>query len=71
MKDSEIDFTELPEVTPEMFARSIVRKGLEPVARKEQLTLRLDSDVLKWFRQQARRVSDENQRVAPSLHGRA
>ncbi len=33
-----------------MFARGIVRRGLKPVIRKEQLTLRIDSDVLKWYR---------------------
>jgi uncharacterized protein (DUF4415 family) len=35
-----------------MFARAIVRRGLKPVARKAQLTLRIDSDVLDWFRRQ-------------------
>jgi uncharacterized protein (DUF4415 family) len=52
LKDDEIDLTEAPEVSPEMFARSIVRHGLKPVTRKAQLTLRLDSDVLDWFRKQ-------------------
>ena len=50
MKDEDIDFSEIPEVTAEMFARGIVRRGLRPVIRKEQLTLRIDSDVLKWYR---------------------
>lgn len=35
-----------------MFARAIVRRGLKPIPRKVQLTLRLDSDVLDWFRKQ-------------------
>jgi uncharacterized protein (DUF4415 family) len=35
-----------------MFARAVVRRGLKPVPRKEQLTLRIDSDVLEWFRKQ-------------------
>ena len=52
MKDEGIDFTDSPEIPPEMFARAIVRKGLKPVGRKEQLTLRIDSDVLEWFRRQ-------------------
>ncbi|MEX1255735.1 MAG: BrnA antitoxin family protein [Dehalococcoidia bacterium] len=54
MADEEIDLAELPEVTPEMFARAIVRKGLKPVPRKQQLTLRVDSDVLAWFREQGK-----------------
>lgn len=35
-----------------MFARAIVRRGLKPVSRKAQLTLRVDSDVLEWFKKQ-------------------
>jgi uncharacterized protein (DUF4415 family) len=52
--DDEIDLFDLPEITPEMFARAIVRKGLKPVPRKSQLTLRLDADVLAWFREQGK-----------------
>jgi uncharacterized protein (DUF4415 family) len=52
MRDEEIDLTDSPEIRPEMFARAIVRKGLKHIARKEQLTLRIDSDVLEWFRRQ-------------------
>jgi uncharacterized protein (DUF4415 family) len=51
MKDKDIDLSDNPELTPEMFARAIVRQGLKPVTRKAQLTLRLDQDVLDWFRQ--------------------
>jgi uncharacterized protein (DUF4415 family) len=52
MPDNEIDLSDSPELTPEIFARTIVRRGLQPVLRKSQLTLRLDQDVLEWFRQQ-------------------
>src|ERR1044072_9145826 len=52
MKDEDIDLSDSPEIAPEMFARAVVRKGLKPVTRKEQLTLRIDSDVLEWFRKQ-------------------
>lgn len=51
LRDEDIDFSDLPEVTPAMFAKAIVRRGLKP-RTKAQLTLRLDSDVLEWFRQQ-------------------
>ena len=54
MKDKDIDLTDSPELTPEMFARAVVRRGLKPVPRKTQLTLRIDGDVLEWFRQQGR-----------------
>jgi uncharacterized protein (DUF4415 family) len=52
MKDEDIDLRDVPEVSPEKFARAMVRRGLKPVERKEQLTLRVDSDVLEWFRKQ-------------------
>ncbi|HCE44503.1 MAG TPA: hypothetical protein DET40_13230 [Lentisphaeria bacterium] len=50
LKDNDIDLSDCPEVTPEMFAKAIVRKGLKPAVRKAQITLRIDSDVLSWFR---------------------
>ena len=52
LTDQEIDYSDLPEVPAEMFARAVVRSGLKPVARKAQLTLRVDSDVLEWFKKQ-------------------
>lgn len=52
LKDEDIDRSDTPEVPPEIFARAVVRHGLKPVPRKAQLTLRLDSDVLDWFRKQ-------------------
>jgi uncharacterized protein (DUF4415 family) len=50
--DSDIDVSDNPEITPEMFAKAVVRKGLKPVVRKAQVTLRIDEDVLTWFKQQ-------------------
>jgi uncharacterized protein (DUF4415 family) len=38
--------------TPEMFARAVARKGLKPVPKKALLSLRIDSDVIEWFRKQ-------------------
>ncbi len=52
MRDEDIDTSDIPPVPIEMFARGVVRKGLKPVVRKQQLTLRLDSDVLAWFKRQ-------------------
>ena len=50
MRDEDIDFSDLPEIPPEAFANALVRKGLKPIARKTQITLRIDADVLEWFR---------------------
>ncbi len=52
MKEDDIDYSDLPKVTPEMFAHAVVRRGLKPIERKAQLTLRVDNDVLEWFRAQ-------------------
>jgi uncharacterized protein (DUF4415 family) len=52
MKDDDIDLSDIPEVKPEAFARGVVRIGLKPVPTKRQITLRVDSDVLDWFRSQ-------------------
>jgi uncharacterized protein (DUF4415 family) len=52
LQDKDIDLADNPEVTPEMFAKAIVRKGLKPVGRKTQVTLRIDEDVLTWFKKQ-------------------
>ena len=52
LRDEKIDFSDIPELTPEMFARAVVRRGLKPVPRKDQLTIRIDSDVLEWYRRQ-------------------
>jgi uncharacterized protein (DUF4415 family) len=41
-----------PEWTPEMFARAVARKGLRPVPKKALLSLRIDSDVIEWFKRQ-------------------
>lgn len=52
MKDADIDLSDIPEVTPEMFERSVVRRGLKPVPRRQQASLNIDSDLLEWFRAQ-------------------
>lgn len=41
-----------PAWTPEMFARAIARRGLRPVPKKALLSLRIDSDVIEWFKEQ-------------------
>ena len=53
MKDEDIDYSDAPAITPEMFAKAIVRRGLKP-RTKTQLTLRVDSDVIEWYKKQGR-----------------
>jgi uncharacterized protein (DUF4415 family) len=50
MRDEDIDVSEIPEATAEDFARGVVSWGLAGRVPKEQITLRIDADVLQWFR---------------------
>ena len=54
MSDEEIDLSDCPEITPEQFAKAIVRRGLPAAKSKVQVTLRIDSEVLEWFKSQGR-----------------
>ena len=54
MRDEDIDTSDIPPIPAAMFARGIVRRGLKPVAGKGQMTIRVDKDVLAWFRAQGR-----------------
>jgi len=50
MPDEEIDFTDIPLTTPEMWAKGVVRRGLKNIPRKRQLTLRLDEEIVEFFK---------------------
>lgn len=49
-QDEDIDASEIPAITPEDFARGVARNGLKPLPAKQQITLRIDADVLDWFK---------------------
>ena len=63
MKDEDMDLSATPEIPAEMFARAVVRRGLKPLPRKEQLPLRIDRDVLEWFKNQGRGYQTRINRV--------
>lgn len=50
MPDSEIDFSELPELTEKFWQNAVPNPFYRPV--KKQVTLRIDADILAWLRQQ-------------------
>ena len=53
MTDADIKVTsEHPEVDVKHIVRRIVRHGLKPVLPKSAIALRVDADVLEWFRAQ-------------------
>jgi uncharacterized protein (DUF4415 family) len=55
MDDEDIDLSDCPEITPEQFAKAVVQRGgLQSPKNKAQVTLRIDSDVLDWFKLQGR-----------------
>ena len=57
LKDEKIDFSDTLELTPEIFVRTVVRPGLKPVPPRKQLTPRIDSDVLGWYRRREKAIS--------------
>jgi uncharacterized protein (DUF4415 family) len=50
LRDRDIDLSDIPELGPEFFRKAIFWPG-----PKKQITLRLDPDVLQFFRKQGRR----------------
>ncbi|KKD35211.1 MAG: BrnA antitoxin family protein [Limnoraphis robusta] len=52
MTDEDIDFSDCPEITPEMFANAVIQKRSPVEEAKTQITLQIDSDVLDWFKSQ-------------------
>ena len=45
---------EHPEADVRHIVRGIVRQGLKPVTSKTSISLRVDADVLEWFKAQGR-----------------
>jgi uncharacterized protein (DUF4415 family) len=43
---------EHPEFDTLHVVRGIVRRGLEPISSKELISLRIDQDVIEWFKAQ-------------------
>jgi uncharacterized protein (DUF4415 family) len=53
MKDSDIRLTaEHPEANVHHIVQKVVREGLKPAPQKTSISLRIDQDVLEWFKKQ-------------------
>lgn len=51
MKDKDITLTgEHPAAEVKHIARGIARRGLQPISPKASISLRVDADVLEWFK---------------------
>jgi uncharacterized protein (DUF4415 family) len=59
MPDREIDTSDIPEITD--WAGAVLGKFYRPV--KQQVTLRIDADVLEWFKGQGVKYQTEVNRV--------
>jgi uncharacterized protein (DUF4415 family) len=53
MTDADIDLSDCPEVTPEMFAGAVVRRSAN---NRAKVTVTIDRDVLEWFQAQGDRA---------------
>jgi uncharacterized protein (DUF4415 family) len=53
MKESDIRYTkDAPRTTKKFWANAIAHRGLPVPPRKKQIALRVDEDVLEWFKAQ-------------------
>lgn len=50
MKDEDIDFSDIPPLTEEMFKNAVVRKNFKPLPRKNQENLPIDKDIIEFFK---------------------
>jgi uncharacterized protein (DUF4415 family) len=50
LRDEDIDYSDIPELDDEVFAQPLVQWP----PKKETITIRVDSDVLGWFKEQGR-----------------
>lgn len=52
MPDNEIDYSDIPQAIPEEWRDAVVGRFYKPI--KQQLTLRIDSDVVDWLKAQGK-----------------
>ena len=53
LRDQDIELSRThPEADPSHIVRGIVRKGLKPFSPKQAISLRVDPEVLEWFKAQ-------------------
>lgn len=59
MTDDQIDYSDSPKVTPELFSTGVRKSGKRTSEVKEAISIRLDKDVLEWFRARGRGYQSE------------
>jgi uncharacterized protein (DUF4415 family) len=66
MKDEDIDFSDIPKITSEMFRNPVVRRGAKSISSNSQETLAVDGDVIEFFKAQE---SDYQAKINQVLRG--
>ncbi|MGI9056145.1 MAG: BrnA antitoxin family protein [Pyrinomonadaceae bacterium] len=54
MKDEEIDFSDIPPITPEMFKTPVIRRGLKLRGKTSEESLIIDRDIIEFFKSQGK-----------------
>lgn len=52
MTDEDIDYSDIPPITEEMFANGMLRKNFKPIPTKSQENLPVDRDIIEFFKSQ-------------------
>jgi uncharacterized protein (DUF4415 family) len=60
--DSEVDFSEIPPLKKSFWKNAVRNPFYRPV--KQQLTVRLDTDVVAWLRRQGKAMLDDIKKSA-------
>jgi uncharacterized protein (DUF4415 family) len=50
MTDDEIDYSDIPPITEEMFRNGILGKGFKPLPKKNQENFPIDRDIIEYFK---------------------
>jgi uncharacterized protein (DUF4415 family) len=53
-KDADIDLSDSPEATDEMWGNAVVRRKLKVIPKKTSLSLKIDTDVKDFFKSEGR-----------------
>ncbi len=52
MKDEDIDFSDIPPMTDDMWEKGVLMKNGKPIPKKNQENLPVDRDIIEFFKSQ-------------------
>ena len=53
MTDEDIDYSDIPPITEEMWKNAVRRKNFKPIPRQNQDDLPIDKDIIEFFKTQS------------------